>query len=128
MQGKFAGKVVLITGASSGIGAATAREFAREGAHTLLMARRADLIEAMAAELTGGGKRSVPFTGDVNRDGDLERAVALAAREFGRVDVAVANAGFSVRGRLLDITLDDYRRQLETNMFSVLRTAYAALP
>jgi NAD(P)-dependent dehydrogenase (short-subunit alcohol dehydrogenase family) len=54
--------------------------------------------------------------------------VALARREFGRLDVAVANAGFSVAGRLLDLTLDDYRRQMETNVFGVLRTLLAALP
>jgi NAD(P)-dependent dehydrogenase (short-subunit alcohol dehydrogenase family) len=127
-QGKFAGQVVLITGASSGIGAAVAREFAREGAHTVLMARRTELTEALARELTGDGRRSLALTGDVNRDGDLEHAVEVARSEFGRLDVAVANAGFSVRGRLIDITLDDYRRQLETNVFGVLRTIYAALP
>jgi NAD(P)-dependent dehydrogenase (short-subunit alcohol dehydrogenase family) len=128
MQGKFAGQVVLITGASSGIGAAVAREFAREGAHTVLMARRAELIETLAAELTGDGRRSLAINGDVNRDGDLERVVDLARAEFGHLDVAVANAGFSVRGRLMEITLEDYRRQLETNLFGVLRTIYAALP
>ncbi len=128
MQGKFAGQVVLVTGASSGIGEATAREFAREGAHTVLMARRTELIEKLAGQLSTGDRRSVAIAGDVNRDGDIERAVDLARNQFGRLDVAVANAGFSVRGRLIEITLDDYRRQLETNTFGVLRTIYAALP
>jgi NAD(P)-dependent dehydrogenase (short-subunit alcohol dehydrogenase family) len=125
---RFAGQVVLITGASSGIGAALAREFAREGAHTVLVARRVERIEAMAAELTTSGRRSVAVAGDVTRDGDLERAVDLARSEFGRLDVAVANAGILVRGRILNLTLDDYRRQLETNTFGVLRTVMAALP
>ena len=125
---RFDGQVALITGASSGIGAALAREFAREGAHTVLIARRAERIETLARELTSGGLRSLAMSGDVTRDGDLERAVDLARREFGRVDVAVANAGFSVSGRLLDLGLDDYRRQLETNVFGVLRTLIAALP
>jgi short-subunit dehydrogenase len=125
---RFAGQVALITGASSGIGAALAREFAREGAHTVLIARRAERIEALARELNSGSRRSLAIGGDVTRDGDLERAVDLAGREFGRVDVAVANAGFSVSGRLLDLTLADYRRQLETNVFGVLRTLMAALP
>ena len=125
---RFDGQVALITGASSGIGAALAREFAREGAHTVLIARRAERIEALARELTSGGRRSLAMSGDVTRDGDLERAVDLARREFGRLDVAVANAGFSVSGRLLDLGLDDYRRQLETNVFGVLRTLIAALP
>jgi NAD(P)-dependent dehydrogenase (short-subunit alcohol dehydrogenase family) len=126
--GKFQGQVVLITGASSGIGEAVAREFAREGAHTVLMARRAERIEALAEELSGAGLRSLAVTGDVTRDGDLERAVDLARSEFGRLDVAVANAGFSVGGRFVDLTLEDYRRQLETNVFGVLRTLFAALP
>lgn len=126
--GRFQGQVVLITGASSGIGAALAREFAHEGAHTVLMARRAERIEALAGELSGGGRSSLAITGDVTRDGDLERAVDLARSRFGRLDVAVANAGFSVGGRLVDLTLEDYRRQLETNVFGVLRTLFAALP
>jgi NAD(P)-dependent dehydrogenase (short-subunit alcohol dehydrogenase family) len=125
---RFDGQAVLITGASSGIGAALAREFAREGAHTILMARRTERIEALAKELSGGGRRSLAVAGDVTRPGDPERAVDLARREFGRLDVAVANAGFSVSGRLRDLTLEDYRRQLETNVFGVLGTLKAALP
>jgi short-subunit dehydrogenase len=126
--GRFQGLVVLITGASSGIGAASAREFAHEGAHIVLMARRAERIEALASDLSSGGQRSLAVTGDVTRDGDVERAVDLARSKFGRLDVAVANAGFSVGGRLVDLSLEDYRRQLETNVFGVLRTLYAALP
>jgi uncharacterized protein len=125
---RFKGQVALITGASSGIGAALAREFAREGAHIVLLARRAERIEALAAELTAGGQRSIAVAGDVTRDGDLERAVELARKEFGRLDVAVANAGILVRGRILNLTLDDYRRQLETNTFGALRTVMATLP
>jgi NAD(P)-dependent dehydrogenase (short-subunit alcohol dehydrogenase family) len=125
---RFDGRVVLITGASSGIGAALAREFAREGAHTVLVARRVERVAALAAELTTGSQRSLAVAGDVTRDGDLERAVDLTLREFGRLDVAVANAGILVRGRILNLTLDDYRRQLETNTFGVLRTVMAAIP
>src|SRR5690348_15112144 len=116
-MGRFDGQVVLITGASAGIGAALAREFAREGAHLVLVARRVERIEALAAELTATGRRSVAVAGDVTRDGDLEQAVELARREFGRLDVAVANAGILVRGRLVTLTLEDYRRQMETNIF-----------
>ncbi len=127
-MGRFDGQVALVTGASSGIGAALARELAREGAHTVLMARRTERIEALARELTAGGRRSLAIAGDVTREGDPKQAVSLARREFGRLDVAVANAGFSVSGRLLDLTLDDYRRQFETNVFGVLRTLMAAVP
>lgn len=125
---RFDGQVVLITGASSGIGAALARRFAREGAHTVLVARRVERIEALAAELTSGGRRSIAVAGDVTRDGDLERAVDRARREFGHLDVAVANAGILVRGRIVTLTLDDYRRQFETNTFGALRTVIAAIP
>jgi short-subunit dehydrogenase len=128
MADRFEGQVALITGASSGIGAALAREFARQGAHTVLLARRAERIEALAKELTGGGRRSLALVSDVTRDGDVERAVNLARQEFGRLDVVAANAGFSVSGRLLDLQVDDYRRQLETNVFGVLRTLRAATP
>lgn len=128
MRPRFDGQVVLITGASSGIGAALAREFAHEGARTVLMARRLERIDALAAELSAAGRRSLAIAGDVTRDGDIERAVNLACSEFGRLDVAVANAGFSVGGRLLDLSIDDYRRQLETNVFGVLRTVYGAAP
>ncbi|MGD1146649.1 MAG: SDR family NAD(P)-dependent oxidoreductase [Thermoanaerobaculaceae bacterium] len=125
MADRFAGKVVLITGASSGIGEALAREFAKQGAAIALLARRADRLDALAAELRTAGRRALAVPCDVTRDGDLEAAVARVTSEFGRVDVAVANAGFGVAGQLADLSLDDYRRQFETNVFGVLRTVYA---
>jgi|HubBroStandDraft_1064217.scaffolds.fasta_scaffold51840_3 short-subunit dehydrogenase len=125
---RFDGQVVLITGASSGIGEGLAREFALEGAHTVLVARRVERIEALAAELTTGNRRALAVEGDVTRDGDLERAVALARGEFGRLDVAVANAGILVRGGIFDLTLEDYRKHLETNTFGAIRTVIATLP
>ena len=128
MTNRFEGQVALITGASSGIGAALTRELARQGAHTVLLARRTDRIEALATKLRGDGQRSLAMAGDVTRDGDVERAMERACQEFGRLDVVVANAGFSVAGRLIDLELDDYRRQLETNVFGVLRTLRAAIP
>jgi short-subunit dehydrogenase len=121
------GKTVLITGASAGIGAAVARELALHGANLVLAARRRDRLDALAAEL-GAPVRAVAVTADVTRDGDVEAAVAQAERAFGGLDIAVANAGFAVTGRVERLSLDDHRRQLETNLFGVLRTVYAALP
>ena len=80
------------------------------------------------AELTAGGARAFAVRCDVTVDGDAERAVAAARERFGPVDVVVANAGFGVVGPVALLTLDDYRRQFETNVFGVLRTVYAALP
>ncbi len=125
---RFENQTVLITGASSGIGAALAREFASNGAHLVLVARRRDRIQELANELTAAGHRSIAVEGDVTRDGDMENAVQMALREFGRLDVAVANAGILVSGRIVNLTLDDYRRQMETNTFGVLRTVMAAIP
>ncbi len=123
----FEGQVAFITGASSGIGQALARELARCGADIALAARRTDRLRALAAEIAGTGRRALPLACDVTRDGDLERAVADTRQALGRIDVAVANAGFGVVGRLDALTLADYRRQFETNVFGVLRTIYAAL-
>ena len=124
---RFAGSVVFITGASSGIGAALSLEFAREGADVVLAARRRDRLESMAAGIGAIGRRAVVAPCDVTREGDLERAAAAGRAAFGKLDVVVANAGFGVTGILERLSLDDYRRQLETNVFGVLRTVYATL-
>jgi len=124
---RFAGQVVLITGASSGIGAALARELARQGADVALLARRRDRLAALADEIEAHGRRPLVLAGDVTVDGEVERAVAATQATFGRLDVVIANAGFGVVGPVERLTLDDYRRQFETNVFGVLRTVQAAL-
>lgn len=125
----FGNKAALVTGASSGIGEELAWQLAQAGVMVTLAARRKELLEKLAAKIvTSGKRRPVIVECDVTRDGDLERAVAESVREFGRLDVAIANAGFGVAGPLKQLSIQDYRRQFETNVFGVLRTVYAALP
>ena len=126
-MGAFAGQVVFITGASSGIGAALAREFARQGADVALAARRIDRLREVVAGVETIGRRALALPCDVTRDGDVERATAETRMRLGPIAVAVANAGFGVMGEVATLTLDDYRRQFETNVFGVLRTVHATL-
>jgi short-subunit dehydrogenase len=124
---KFQGQAVLITGASSGIGAALARELAGEGAQLVLMARRRERLDALCAELAAAGAQAVVHVGDVTQRDDLDAAVALAIERYGRLDMAVANAGFGVVGALATLGVEDYRRQFETNVFAVIETTKACL-
>ncbi len=134
----FRNKSVLITGASSGIGEELALQLAQSGAQLTLAARRTDRLENLAQRIAGQGTeatgktqrntRPIAVECDVTRDGDLERAVAASVRAFGKLDIAFANAGFGIVAPLKKLTLEDYRRQFETNVFGVLRTIYAALP
>lgn len=115
--------VALVTGASSGIGEAIAREYARRGFRVALLARRLERLESLAAEL---GPNAVALACDVARDGELECAVEATLARFGRLDAAVANAGVGGPGGFERASLDDYRHVFETNVFGVLRTARAA--
>jgi short-subunit dehydrogenase len=121
--------VVLITGASSGIGEELALQLAQRGALLTLAARRAALLEEMSRKIGATATvRPLVVECDVTKDGDVERAVAETVRERGKLDIVFANAGFGVAGMFTKLTLEDYRRQFETNVFGVLRTLYAALP
>jgi short-subunit dehydrogenase len=125
----FKDKVVLITGASSGIGEEMALQLARSGAKLALAARRTDRLEVLGQAIAqNGGVPPITLECDVTRDGDLERAVAACVQKWERLDVAIANAGFGVTGPLKKLSLHDYQRQFDTNVFGVLRTVYAALP
>lgn len=124
---KFAGKTVLITGASSGIGEALSVELAKCGAHLILVARRKDRLEEISSQLKKSGAEVVIFEGDVTQDGTMEKAVAVGLARFSKIDVVIANAGFGVAGFIRKLKLEDYRRQFETNVFGVLRTIYASL-
>ena len=125
----FRNKVVLVTGASSGIGEELARQLGQAGAKLTLAARRRELLENLAQRIAQAqGPKPLVVECDVTWDADLERAVADTLKQWGKLDVVIANAGFGVVGPLKKLSVHDYRRQFETNVFGVLRTIYAALP
>lgn len=103
-QGMLAGKTVLITGASSGIGAAAARLFAREGAAVALMARRADRLHQLVGEITDAGGSALAVPGDVVREQDAADAVAATVKRFGTLDAAFNNAGWASAGTTIHET------------------------
>ncbi len=117
-------KNVLITGASSGIGRALAIEFANQGANLCLVARRLDRLQALAKELpsTRPEIQIECVVADVTQGELLSKGVCEAFQKLGTLDVVVANAGFGVSGTVQSLSVDDFRRQLETNLFGVIHT------
>lgn len=119
------GKIVVITGASSGIGAALAREFSGRGATVVLLARRVERLQQLAAEATAAGRKLFFYPCDVTREADLKHVTELYRREVGPADIVIANAGFGVVGNSVALSVEDFRRQFETNVFGVLKTLHA---
>jgi NADP-dependent 3-hydroxy acid dehydrogenase YdfG len=119
--------VFLITGASSGIGAATARHAAHAGYRLVLAARSGDKLDALVAEL-GGGDRARAVVTDVTRWEDNEALVAAALDAFGRLDVAFANAGFGATRGWLEETPEHWREMVLTNVLGAAYTVRAAIP
>lgn len=119
--------VFVITGASSGIGAATARHAVEAGHRVVLAARSADKLEALAAEL-GGDERALAVPTDVTDFGAQEALIATAAERFGRVDVVFANAGFGAARGFLEETPEFWRDMVLTNVLGAAYTIRAALP
>jgi NADP-dependent 3-hydroxy acid dehydrogenase YdfG len=122
------GKVVAITGASSGIGEATAVLIAGRGAKVVLGARRTDRLEALAARIGLAGGEAVNAATDVTRRGDLENLVALASERYGRLDVLVSNAGIGPISRFDDLRIEDWEAMIDVNIKGVLYGIAAALP
>jgi NADP-dependent 3-hydroxy acid dehydrogenase YdfG len=121
-------KVVAITGASSGIGAATALELAARGAAVVLGARRTDRLDSLVARIRAEGGRAEMLEVDVTNRADLEQLVALAVNRFGRLDVLVANAGVARIAPMADLDVDDWDVMIDVNLRGVLHGIAAALP
>lgn len=128
MARRFAGQVAWITGAGSGIGKALALELGREGAAVAVSGRRAKNLEEVAREVESAGGKALPVVCDVTDEDDVERAADAVARELGGMHVAIANAGFSVAGKVESLTAEDWRRQLDTNVVGAAITCRHALP
>ena len=120
--------VIAITGASSGIGEATARHLATRGARLVIGARRTDRLEALADEIRQDGGEVVPVEMDVTRRADLQRLVQTAVDRFGRLDVLVSNAGVSKLGPLADGDVDGWSAMIDVNLRGVLNGIAAAMP
>ncbi len=122
------GKVIAITGASSGIGEATALLLAERGAKVVLGARRADRLASLAARISTAGGEAAYESIDVKRHDDLTRLVALARERYGKLDVLVSNAGIGPISLLDDLRVDDWDEMIDVNIKGVLYGIAAALP
>ncbi|WP_309090192.1 SDR family oxidoreductase [Phenylobacterium sp.] len=128
MTDNIAGKTIVITGASSGMGAAAARHLAGKGAAVVLGARRSDRIEAVAAEITQAGGRAMAVTTDVTKAEDLRRLVEAAVETYGGIDVLINNAGVMPLSPLERLKIAEWDQMIDVNLKGVLYGVAAALP
>ncbi|MGY2261037.1 SDR family oxidoreductase [Pseudomonas sp. C1C7] len=128
MSNNIQGKVVVITGASSGLGEATARHLAALGAHVVLGARRQDRLDTIVREISAEGGKAVALAVDVTRREDLSALVDKAVQTFGRVDVMINNAGLMAISPINELRVDEWDRMIDINVKGVLYGIAAALP
>ena len=128
MAGILTGKVALVTGASSGIGAAAARALAAAGAAVALSARRADRLAILVSEIEAAGGIAMALPGDVAVEADATAAVADTVARAGRLDILVNSAGVNEAGGVESLTLDQWRRVIDINLYGTLYTCKAAVP
>ena len=122
------GTVALVTGASSGIGEATARVLAGAGAAVALVARRRERLDRLAGEIAGSGGRALVLETDVTQRDQAEKAVERAVSELGRLDIVINNAGVMLLGLIVGAPVEEWERMIHLNLLGLLYTAHAALP
>jgi short-subunit dehydrogenase len=121
-------KVAVVTGGSSGLGRAIARELGRRGAKVAIAARTADKLEAAAVELRQTGGEVLAVAADVRRQEDVDRLFAQTIDRFGRLDALFNNAGASARGAAIDTTAEEFAELMELNLIALVRCTRAAMP
>lgn len=121
----LSGKVAVVTGASSGIGEATARLLVDEGVHVVLTARRTDKIEALAGEL---GEKAAAVAADVGDHGQVADLFEEVQRRFGGLDLLFNNAGMGINGPFAESRPEDWKTQVDANLYGVLNCTHAAIP
>ena len=122
------GTVALVTGASSGIGAAAATALAAQGAAVAVAARRKDRLEDLAAEIRGAGGTALVLESDITQEADATAAVERTVAELGRLDILINNAGVMLLGPAAGAPLSEWQRMVELNVLGLLYCAHAALP
>ncbi|HEV7932296.1 MAG TPA: SDR family NAD(P)-dependent oxidoreductase, partial [Actinomadura sp.] len=128
MSNRLDGTAALVTGASSGIGAATALALAEQGAAVALVARRTERLEELADKIRGAGGTAVVLTGDVSVEEQAREVVERTVAELGRLDTLINNAGVMLLGPAVDAPLSEWQRMVEVNLLGLLYCAHAALP
>ena len=128
MSNNIEGKVVVITGASSGLGEATARLLSGQGASVVLGARRVERLQTLAAELTASGGKALAVATDVTRCEQVKRLVDAAVQTYGRIDVMINNAGLMPQSPLERLKIEEWDRTIDVNIKGVLYGIAAALP
>lgn len=128
MTSPLTGTTALVTGASSGIGEATARRLAAEGASVALVARRGDRLDDLAAQISAAGGTALAIEADITDRAQAESAVARAAERFGRLDTLVNNAGLMLLGPVVGADVEEWERMIAVNIQGLLYITHAALP
>jgi NADP-dependent 3-hydroxy acid dehydrogenase YdfG len=127
-SGPLAGKVAIVTGASSGIGEATAMALASAGARIAIVARRADRLDALAAKVAGEGGSALKLAADVANAADQQRIVEATVAEWGRIDILVNNAGVMLLSPVAEADTEEWRQMVEVNLVALMNLCKLALP